>query len=355
MTIINRFYEYLNNIYVNFMHTETQYINNIKVDNFTTLKCNNIIKEDKYIPIQIVKQINEKTYSNVYFKNIYKNINLEIDIYYLKQQKLKREKTQMILNYIFFIIYYIHNINVKHNIQELKIKLICCTLKKTIENGNQLDTVNVNSGMTTRYYNGNISEIIVYRDEEMFKVLIHELLHSFDVDSKQIKRNIEYNINSFFGIDVLHSSININESFVETYACLLNVFIVSKILKRDFKILLDKERNYCINQANKLLGILHLDIENNRLINRKQNRQEATHVLSYYILKALNFMYIEEFLLYLKNEGYKCQKVINYAKHLEDLLKKEWWYKGNKTIKQSNTLRMSCVDISIIFKKSKSI
>jgi hypothetical protein len=129
---------------------------------------------------------------------------------------------------------------------------------------------------------------------------------------------------------------------------------VSKILKRDFKQLLNEERDYCINQANKLLKILNINVANGRLINREQNRQEHTNVLSYYVLKALNFMYIDEFLLYLEKEDYRCQNVKNYAKHLESLLNKEW-NKGSKTIKQSNTLRMSYVDISVIFKKSKSI
>ena len=45
-----------------------------------------------------------------------------------------------------------------------------------------LSAVNVNSGYTS-FYN-DLREIVIYRKEEWFKVLIHELMHYYDYDIK---------------------------------------------------------------------------------------------------------------------------------------------------------------------------
>jgi hypothetical protein len=187
-------------------------------------------------------------------------------------------------------------------------------------------------------------------------------------------------LNDFFGIK---HSIVAKESFTDTYACLLNVFIVSKLLstsqvnntstrffKSLFKYLLRCEQWFIVKQATILLPYLGLVISNKRLLNMVTTRHEQTHVLSYYVLKALNFINLSAFMSYLRNNKFRCQDFGEYVTFVMDLLKNRNWLTvkspkasrvidDNKKFKQfqkrllkiqgkPKTLRMSCVDVSAI-------
>ena len=56
-----------------------------------------------------------------------------------------------------------------------------------------ISALNVNSGVTI-YYN-NFREIVIYREEELIKVLFHELIHYYDFD---IKSTIDVTTNKLF-------------------------------------------------------------------------------------------------------------------------------------------------------------
>jgi hypothetical protein len=60
--------------------------------------------------------------------------------------------------------------------------------------------------------------MMIWRKEEFFKVLIHELIHYYDIDLKYHKLEFE----NKFKLGNNNYDIIINEGIVETYTCILN-------------------------------------------------------------------------------------------------------------------------------------
>ena len=86
------------------------------------------------------------------------------------------------------------------------------------------EPININGGYT---YGGchNSNEITIYRQEEWFKVLIHELFHNLDLDFSTL--NIDRWREKMFDIFGIESEYNIYETYCETWARILNIAIVS--------------------------------------------------------------------------------------------------------------------------------
>jgi hypothetical protein len=127
------------------------------------------------------------------------------------------------------------------------------------------------------------------------------------------------------------------------------------------------EQKFSIKQATKLFPQLGLKVINGYLTNLNNKRQEETHVVSYYILKALNMVHLEMYLAYLRQNDYKSGVLASYVKHLVTILHKrlvnmdvtdndklfsELPLKSKRILKNNynnnRSLRMSCVDVSII-------
>jgi hypothetical protein len=198
----------------------------------------------------------------------------------------------------------------------------------------------------------------------------------------------EVALNEFFGLQMSEQqTLRSNESFTDSYACLLNIFMATKFLfdgKVDsiaercvFCYLVSKEWIYIVGKAFKLFPVLGLEISarTKTIINKCQKRREHTHVISYYILKALNFVNLIEFLNFLRINKYTSQEDgIAYIHHLQILLKQRWetpkvnlfditkcqikktinkklnnFLKRILKIEHDNwSLRMSCIDVSAI-------
>lgn len=257
----------------------------IKYQKFNS-KINKVIK-NKYIPELITNFINNN-------KSIKTSINLTID------------KSDYIINLYFF--------KIPNNIVEIyeniiKIITLLSTYKKTIYKNNNYEIniyftnfkkeinfkdniigpLNVNTGVTSSY-NSEV-KIIIYRIEEWFKVLIHELIHAFNFDFKdnyiafkELKKY--YNINSEF---------NLNESYVEFWARLINVIYYCNLksnnnevlFEKNFKKYFKKEINHSIDSGLKILSLM--SIHNN-------NYEEKSNVFAYYIITSLLIINYKNFI-----------------------------------------------------------
>nr|QFG73621.1 MAG: hypothetical protein [Megaviridae environmental sample] len=145
---------------------------------------------------------------------------------------------------------------------------------KIYNGGNMGSTLIINSGMSNPYTNS----IVIWRKEEMLKVLIHEMIHALDMDLKK---------SPSFMMDIVNlhpeSYYHPNESACDTLTililCVLNS-IVNKVLPEDvFKL----EVNWCLLQASRVLWWNKCVCFND--IKRKQFRQDCD-MFSYYITKA---------------------------------------------------------------------
>jgi len=186
----------------------------------------------------------------------------------------------------------------------------------------QLKPKNINGGWT--YFTSNETGVVIYRLEEFAKVLLHELLHSFEFEissdsseiySQKIKEIIEYDADIKL----------INETFIELGANILNsVLIPIETNKYNFSKILENERYWSLYQAAKL--IVHygfsnfyeflkykkcMNISSNKEIcerkcKKKENGKcilsdkhpiitESTNFVSYIINRAIAFYLINDY------------------------------------------------------------
>ena len=187
----------------------------------------------------------------------------------------------------------------------ITIYLYLTSLRKKLPS-NKIDVLNennVNTAFTTScQYN---TEIVIFRSEEWFKVLLHETFHSFGLDFSDMNTT-ECN-KEILSIFKVYSKVNLYEAYVECWAEILNALFCSFFIlknKRDFEefvlnaeILINIERYYSFFQMVKTLkfmGLKYTDLYSGN--GRVGLYKEKTSVLSYYIIKLILINNFQDFL-----------------------------------------------------------
>jgi hypothetical protein len=186
----------------------------------------------------------------------------------------------------------------------LTIFLVLTNLKRFYPDDNELINVkHVNGG----YTNSKKNIIFVWRYEEFEKVLLHEIIHYFNMDNRDIK------VNTKIKIDGPHCYY---EAITDFWAIFYHLIYLSLIKKVSIKNLLEFELTFIKNQAmilNDHFKIGNWDNIHNITI------EQYTPALSYYILKYLLFEY---FLINDLNEFIDdLNKIKNYDKLIIEIIK----------------------------------
>lgn len=299
--------------------------------------------DSKYIAPNICSDL-----QNYIYRAVIKYSNIEICICSDKAFKDKNY-VEFIMFFTRFIIYIFNKVKVLR--KPLYVYLYLTDYKKEfplLDKFKTLKPENVNSGLKTTYHDK--IEILIYRKEELFKVIIHELTHAFELDDISSISSQEELIKNYF---YKNTSLRIQESVTDTLACLYNIAIFSKILSIILKLPYNDifehvyfhEYYYIIRKAKQVLIYEGYDINNDGItVNKRHKKWENTHVISYYVLKAMNFYQINNFLNYIST------KTPNYT-----IIKNEFWqYLKSQHHLQSRVLRMSNVDIENILKIKKN-
>lgn len=191
------------------------------------------------------------------------------------------------------------------------------------EPGLSIDQLNVNTAYTFACIPNN--ELHIYREEEWFKVFIHETFHSLGLDFAKVD-STESNA-TILDIFPIKSDVRISETYCEMWAEIINVMFIAyyktrinnnqqkwidELLKKTTK-MLQNEQKMSLFQSAKILeyyGLKYQDLYNpvnipSHILQTKY--KEKTHVLSYYIIKSI-FMYnINVFI------EFCCDLNINYS------------------------------------------
>jgi hypothetical protein len=188
--------------------------------------------------------------------------------------------------------------------KKLNLFIFLTPFKKIIKYKGQILTRNeINSGVCYKYYKW----IQIFRSEELLKVLIHELLHYYDLDC-----NTSEWIDELLPIETPCNSLLLNESVTESMAIILHTYYYSLIISApDLKILLNKEIAY----SKKMHDII-FNHNNVKTLNDLFNVCHYTNVIPYYIIKYVFIEDIDEAIENLfdkqKIKKYIIKKLINY-------------------------------------------
>lgn len=308
---------------------------------------NNIFKTSTFISPIIIDYIKSHL-THYYLIEFDNNI-----IYYFVKSKTKSisSKTNKDINEICKIIYtmkILFNRTNKNNKQTLY--YFPTSLKKRINKDTHILGINeCNTGYSYLdslydkkhccHPNGNI---YIFRKEEHYKVLIHELIHACYKDQDMILSNETESFSKNFCIN---KQILLNESYTETIATILNLFYLHIILYNNNSIFNNKknknksknnnmnilnlmyinETKYSFYTMAKILNFYKINSLNDftRNINQKGCNTvflQETNVFSYYIVKPLLLYNINDFSSFLKkytnNFSVVSQKCVKYFSNM---------------------------------------
>ena len=241
-------------------------------------------------------------------------------------------------------------------------------------------TLNVNTAVT------NMHDIIIYRREELYKSIFHELIHFHDLDFKRLPTELTQ-----MALDYLHKTHNISqineyllyEAITESLANTLNATYLSSGIK-EFKENIAREIMFSTFQAAKILRIcgykkwgeftlLEDSVKDSiKDVDVSKQWQQDSCVFSYYLLKLYILLNLDDYWSHLLDTRMKFKTSKSHFSYLLDIfergrkhptLQKILDYllladKGNrivsKTLKTTptnikskminKTLRMTCLD-----------
>ena len=127
--------------------------------------------------------------------------------------------------------------------------------------------------------------IVLWRIEELYKVIIHECCHYYEID-KNIRTSYMTNklvkMYNIFNIENNYDALQ--ESYTELCAIIINSIIYSIEHEKNIITILNDEIKFSLLQVSKILNFFNATSITN-LINDKILVSQTTSVISYYIIK----------------------------------------------------------------------
>ena len=347
-----------------------------------TTDCSYLLNSSYVVP-EIKEYIIAKSKKLLIVENKIQGVNVTLK-FLLFENFDNLEKYNAYIDDIFIFLNFILGFMKGKNIESLTYCLYLTHFKKKLPDNliNILGPKNCNTGVTMGCAKNG--EILIYREEEWFKVLIHETFHSLCLDFNNMHlEKLNGKIRSLININ---SEYNLFESYTETWACILNsCFNSLKLIEyksnlKDFLLYLDFclhfERIFSLFQCVKVLdhmGLKYKNIVNNTSSNNSLKilfYKENTNVFAYYVVKCILLYYKDNFVLwcfknnvdnifnFLKSEEnldsffhlieslYSNYDLMNDMKLAYDLLMKtKKGYIKNKRNILTDTLKMTIVDV----------
>jgi len=159
-------------------------------------------------------------------------------------------------------------------------------------------------------------QLVIFREEEWFKVFIHETFHAYGLDfarSGEEAKEFKKEIKSLFPIN---SDFDLYEAYTETWARIINCALCSfnalakksdkKTFLANFTFCIELERLFALYQCTKVLsfmGLHYKDIHERKNYLSDKLYKENTHVFAYYIMTAIFLNDYPGFLLWCKQNN----------------------------------------------------
>jgi len=207
--------------------------------------------------------------------------------------------------------------------------ILLTSAKKFYPKGKVFGPSNVNTGYSSE-------KVVVYRKEEWFKVLIHELFHFLHHERVLFEASLQKRILKIFKVD---SEVNLYESYCEVWARTLNCCILSSCNHVPVKTLLYHEKKYSLRHMVNVLH--HMGLTYPQLFEPSDYREE-TNVLAYVVLTAI--LMHHDFLALMP--GFTLTDAEPYVAFLEKHCRDKHFLYAVKRIKPRVTTTMSYYDVT---------
>jgi hypothetical protein len=218
--------------------------------------------------------------------------------------------------------------------KELTVYLFFTSMKKELPTAKNmiLNANNINTAFTTTC--PVISEIIIFRKEEWFKVFLHETFHNFALDFSNMNvTNVHKKVLELFSVN---SEVNLFEAYTEFWARIMNTVFCSYMNLKDKKdieeflinteFFINFERIYAFFQMTKVLDYMGLRYEDlikkdkaSELL-RNSLYKEDTNVLSYFVITTILLNNYQLFLSWCNNHNSPVYLFNHTNKSLNDFV-----------------------------------
>jgi hypothetical protein len=325
-------------------------------------------KPEMYDSHFLPKEINEYIIKNTKYQlTYYDDINdIKIHFALFSENELEHldnyiEQAEVIILWLYICRMY----SAKTCANKIKIYIYPTPFNKKLPKSNIdiLSAEHVNTAYT--YDCPKDAEIIIFRNEEWFKVFLHESFHTYGLDFSNIKNNKNTGLyNQLKSIFPIESEFNVTEAYAETWARIMNCAIcvfyalIKKNKKDEKKFIeymhssLELESSFSIFQCNKILKFMGMEYKDlyekkeESSILKRQLYKEKTNVFAYYIITSILMNDIDGFLkwcsghnLSLLQFNNKSQQALKeFGEYIEKEYKNE---KMNECLKEMNELYLN--------------
>ena len=266
-------------------------------------------------PTEVRKNIDENASTEILYT--FSLFDRNIKVFFIVEESFERLKIETYNKHIDNIVMWLYILNEygsKKCSTNFTTYFYFTKLEKAIPNSNIeiIDQIHVNTGFTTTCPVD--SEIVIFREEEWFKVFLHETFHNFALDFSDMNNTICHR--TILNIFNVSSQVNLFESYTEFWAEIMNVLFCSfltlknKENEEEFltncEFLINFERNYSFFQMVKTLNFMGLRYKDlyykthQSSIMRSTFYKENTNVLAYYVIKTVMLNNFQSFLSWCK-------------------------------------------------------
>lgn len=270
--------------------------------------------ESKFVPVKVTDYVEKNMKGYLIVKTYLCSVEVEVIYALFKQSEINNLKKvenriKKALRILRFLLFYVGSGN---KLKKITLNLYLTNMKKTLPK-NQIKTLkedNCNSALT--YACASEGEVLIFREEEWKKVLIHELFHSLCLDFSGISYLLLKD--KFKDLLKVKSDYEISEAYTEYWATILNgCFISFDILddKDDYEqfglyseFCVQFERIFSMFQLVKILdhmGLCYKDLISDGKMSKSLKKllyKEETNVLAYYIIKCVLLFDYDKFLFW---------------------------------------------------------
>ena len=288
----------------------------------------------KYFPSQIKNHVDNS--SEMAFSYTFSLFHRTIKIHFISEDKyadLKIEEYNHNVDAMLKWLYIINEHASSRCSKTLNVYIYLSTFKKTLPESNIeiLDATHVNTAYTVTCR--PVSDIVIYRKEEWFKVFIHETFHNFGLDFSDM--HTDQCNKRILDIFKVKSDVNLFEAYTEFWARLVNVLFCSyyhiddrsdvKSFIHNASYLFSIEQKYSLFQMVKTLdfmGLKYKDLYSKTSISKNLRDTlygENTNVLSYYIISTILMTDYMDFLLWCNKNNMSLMQFKKTPGNIESL------------------------------------
>lgn len=266
---------------------------------------------------------------------------------YIEFNYSKKKDTKLIPHYLNFMMIYLHqieNIFIKSPIN-FRVIFYLSEEKKKFEKDKLfkqelIRSDNVNSGVT--FFYSDLPLIVIYRKEELLKVLIHELLHMYRTHPIDQYDNYYDDFCKNNWKIQRTGPLNLYEAYVEVFAVIIHSCLYAyKIHKNKTNI---KHVKYVLEKEKRYSKSIYDDICS---LQRDNYLREDTNVFAYFYIKYALLQNLDDFFASISSKNYCIYD--DYALHFLDniidyMIKSKPSKKNIKNIKRTH-FRMTISDV----------